>query len=1543
MAGASLASLGITTSEAFIRKLKGAADPVQCGGAEVGQATCSHTALPKIDLAALAWRERHQGLQIPRLAPLLVEWVLDTLSNSAKQASKAKQDISSKSPLGQPAYWHLLTELLHEPALKGASYTALSPRLTPQSLLLISSCLLKLDFTCTQACLPTASTSIAPLLGQVAAHLSSSSRSSIDEFFTTACKKTSDLSKKHAEAAAGIAALLQALHAPFNEAALENSALSVKSLQALDIDELAKASTRMSALSESDELFDVLQQTIWQWADSTLFNVHALRSQLLPASASSSSPNCVRSIAHLGSEVAVSILPRLIRSAYRSAKLHSSDLANSLRNHARKAANAEATEGDEAIAPEVAAMSLYEAFQDAMLAPALALTSSPDASAKVIAVRSELLDITVQTGLAAHLSRTPVWSAMLRKTMGAVRSTLEAGGITQLKDEHSLTSLKLLWKLDQDLIREQLSAIILCVLRKPISPDVRSSVQSLFNDLFDGFARVQELPELLRLIQRSIAQCDAVVFDNEAALDSTWFNKAIGRAVRVQLPPTQIVEVLQDLATSLEMACDSSSEDEASTPSMKRGHEGDPVAPFARQTNLLKTAHPIVASLPVPAALIEAASPSLERIVSVLRRCIKSALGSVDSGKTKRTKFAKSNKAAGGQSREAFQVVASALWSYCGLCAGQKASSSEQSTNDATTSRDHFNILDDLWLELFTALANHEDSTVRLEMARMLLFKSEQALERGVEDPFYLTSASVLPFWRSTVQGLCDDAAAQTSSQAPLWDMLARRWILVLEHACDEASLERLAGLLISTLKPSHVHYRTSSLAIVSSAEFWEMKRWRKAAVAAIQGDEKALPALMHLPVQYLPSSVREGLLLSALQVKDRGDTTEQDEIAIKQWLCSLLSREGGLSEKAQQALAQRLTSFATSKKASASESLLLVSTRLFQLALKHLILSRHMTGSLLQSIVTSVSAKDPQSLGRLVETLIETSSTQAVKEIQVPDLCDLSRAQMAVQALETAEPLGSISELASLFDQCRLALTLAAVQEKDLEARKELGGVCVANICSSSLVAKLSKPLAHASEEAAQAFLSAFAALLASCAEQQLVAPVSIGARSVLTWASLLATRPPLISLAALPKDVESPFSHFLARLTPEAYEGALHALNKALDHVGGGGEDAQLNLCALLYTLGLTLRTAPPKTLSVAQRYFTAALARVQTATLTAARTAVENPWSSSETLLSCLRMLEAVATGRALAFRPVDVNLVLSLLSSLMAGQGSSITRSPRRQHSSISRLEIAKSIFSSIISILSSLVRLRRELLVPLLPQLGIVLAQIAPLFRRSLPQASSRQKKNLVEGMPRWLTVAVEGDDDARARPAMSDSAANIPFVLALGANEARDFSRLLETISAKSTSTSSGPFGGSLPLRNGGKAKAAASIDSLSRPFSKHAAYVILSYVHAILQPGCYIDAAVKRELLGDTAGTTNSSRRRGGGVGAIVESGSAGGRGGGLTNLCGILGGGTAERDWILANDDLLSSGHMGPGGSSGSAEAGKAVFKDIWARYEAARYRGD
>ncbi|KLO20414.1 hypothetical protein SCHPADRAFT_991789 [Schizopora paradoxa] len=230
------------------------------------------------------------------------------------------------------------------------------------------------------------------------------------------------------------------------------------------------------------------------------------------------------------------------------------------------------------------------------------------------------------------------------------------------------------------------------------------------------------------------------------------------------------------------------------------------------------------------------------------------------------------------------------------------------------------------------------------------------------------------------------------------------------------------------------------------------------------------------------------------------------------------------------------------------------------------------------------------------------------------------------------------------------------------------------------------------------------------------------------------------------------------------------------------------------------------------------------------------------------NALNFIQAHCSERPIFLSNLDVGTVFAVLSTVLSQSPShSATTHPNILH--------------AVVGVASAIVRYRRDLVTSALPHLGMVLRLLILALRSVRQELGAKQTKQVTDTLPWWIS----------------------PTSQPLGAAEARAVARLLTTLQTKTI-----PF---VRMHKSGEQKA----ESLARPFSKHAPYVLTAYIDALNDPLCSIPLPVRKEL----------------------EPG--------LFSLCDMM---TEHgRDAIMVS--ALDSG-------------GKATLKSLWREYEKQRYVG-
>ncbi|GAA6018243.1 hypothetical protein JCM8202_000236 [Rhodotorula sphaerocarpa] len=344
--------------------------------------------------------------------------------------------------------------------------------------------------------------------------------------------------------------------------------------------------------------------------------------------------------------------------------------------------------------------------------------------------------------------------------------------------------------------------------------------------------------------------------------------------------------------------------------------------------------------------------------------------------------------------------------------------------------------------------------------------------------------------------------------------------------------------------------------------------------------------------------------------------------------------------------------------------------------------------------------------------------------------------------------------------------------------------------------------------------------------------------------------------------------------------YDGALKTIASLMTTCAtsdlSSAETAGL-LDQLLHTATNLLLSGPEGSGRVASAAFADIL---RDATVLASRVSSEDGAPASYFAIS--RFLDVVCGERPLLLSRLNVSAVLSLVSICLRPESADATVSS----------QVAGETFRNLVSTIGHIVRHRKDHLVSLFPALVAVLTGILSILRigglGSLGQTNSlddsaetlgplgqRAEREAKGTFPPWIWA---GGRQAIGRP------------------EAKAVSRLLGSLGAKTAATSGGGSGSS--KRRSTAIDGSASTVSLIAPLSKHAPFLLLSYLRACVHPTCPIPSKVRSELQGGWFEVMDAM--------------------------------GKWERE-------ALMKGMLGD-----EEEAERGVLRDMWSAWEKERYRG-
>ncbi|KAJ3718284.1 Urb2/Npa2 family-domain-containing protein [Lentinula raphanica] len=307
---------------------------------------------------------------------------------------------------------------------------------------------------------------------------------------------------------------------------------------------------------------------------------------------------------------------------------------------------------------------------------------------------------------------------------------------------------------------------------------------------------------------------------------------------------------------------------------------------------------------------------------------------------------------------------------------------------------------------------------------------------------------------------------------------------------------------------------------------------------------------------------------------------------------------------------------------------------------------------------------------------------------------------------------------------------------------------------------------------------------------------------------------------------------SSLCSTVSPEIFSSGLDFIVSALNYAKDEAEAG-----ALLHLLSILLQDPPQNTFHIVQNTITESI----------------NIFNDRELFVKAVRLpalllLLQRSQDRPATLRQVDISGIWLFMAKICTG---SHTHEPNT----------CRETFHRIVAIATALIRLRRDLILPTIPHLGIILRLLIRSMQSPRSNLGPKQSAMVSSRLPSWINI--------------QDT---------LGIEEGKSLSRLLESLNTKT-----------VIRRLTTSAAAPPRAESLAKPFSKHAAYVIKAYVELLNDPLCMIPAAVRKELQP------------------------------GLYALCGMIN--NFSRDALMAS----------------AADAGeKLILKNLWKEYEKQRYVG-
>lgn len=862
-------------------------------------------------------------------------------------------------------------------------------------------------------------------------------------------------------------------------------------------------------------------------------------------------------------------------------------------------------------------------------------------------------------------------------------------------------------------------------------------------------------------------------------------------------------------------------------------------------------------------------------------------------------------------------------------------------TESLTSLEEAFDERADTLLELLSH--KHQDDPdlcqLQFQIVQGLLQRAERDLFLGLKESRYcrllaedkgplcglirelpLSGGSQVSAWT----GCANQIRSRHELMQTLWMAIVTRWAPLFEAIAAREIFEVLAHTLVATAQPSlqrddvqsAMRYMTSTA--LRNASFLELANWRKHIIATIQ-KELASPTLERrlastavlcvTPSEWVNKTAR-GPMLKALLALDRDLVAAQqkrkaaEQVATVEWielrrlLASVQEAYATEANVSDDELLASLEAFWSSQVSDANlqhawerASLAAIRTalgvlfsrgkanaatleRLFSLAKQ----VRHEATAEIKDDSTRITLKM-----RAAQEMFTILSAVGADHAELQTEAGAARTNLDAIMNVSSTRLETISDVEKTLDvllyhlgEVRL-LVRATGKDGNLqqETAQTLSRAVVRSVCTvfgrvnvltpENEATKLVRPAADVALE------------LLRCMDMcgRAMSDSNIMLSACLAYSALIASLPGLKEQ----RRVGDGLQRIVSRLEAQQYDTVLSKLLNALGCTASANiavatvsakEAATMDgdEAALIGTIGLVLGSAPEATSKVARTHLSNWLAILSGSNATGGGGRIK-----LRSMVACISALDLVCSHHAMLLRTQDLGAVLQLFSTVT---GPSMCDEPLASVVETKREELdgmRSKLFGGIVSTLSSLMRLRQDLVVGFLPQVGLLLARLITLFRRlgrhasnGEIQASGSQRRSLRRDLPAWL-------DPVLVTPLRAH-------------HEARALSRLVSNVMAKSVS---------LKHRSSDAPGTAVKAESLARPLSKHATYMLVAYLKSLTAQGSVVPADVRAEL----------------------EVG--------MMTICEIMG--HHQRDAAMSG--LLDS-------------AGKVLMKRIWSEFEKQRYKG-
>lgn len=680
-----------------------------------------------------------------------------------------------------------------------------------------------------------------------------------------------------------------------------------------------------------------------------------------------------------------------------------------------------------------------------------------------------------------------------------------------------------------------------------------------------------------------------------------------------------------------------------------------------------------------------------------------------------------------------------------------------------------------------------------------------ECLHRGLHD-------TMLPTWDGQI--LATDAR---HAPVALWRLITTRWIAVMDAIASDTLLDQLVAFVSQTQAASSTTTSIGMLsglskALLSNAQFLELKRWRAAVLRYVHADVNGVHILARVPLEYVPKH-DVSLLAPRLWNLLRSCVHEIDCVDVQYVLCRWLvayphtmSAAMSVHEYIDAVLNAPLDAWERSSRALYESSCM----------------------SLLRAMLQHTS-EAPKSVAAWAKVATgEICNKRQLARHALADVCEWT-------AEHDPTWLASLRITGSVAESVRAALgpiVHGTATDDDALLLRIVGAQlrCTSDLPVDELLSQFLPAidaLCHQSEAPAGIAHALFECLVA-------LAPM-LHAHRYIYMACAYAM------LSRLDDTLTPAFLNVVENMTPEAYEATLGALVMTMRT---DTRCAAHELASFLRVMALLFQHAPPRTSRLADRCFSTLLLYL---TPLAERLPSLTP--------AIVDVVERVCLHRARMLRSLDVSRILALVGVIV---------SPKPGTAQGTTPSMASHIFRAACASLRALVRHRKDLITPCLPHLTEVVARLLYLLShvlRAHPGAATL--RDIDASLPCWMDIhTLLSPDDAQA------------------------LTRVLTELAGKTSIAHANKRARHTML---------STTESLAKPMSKHAVYILVAYARCLTMPHTTVPAASRHELMP------------------------------GLYALCDMCG--EHERDAALKS--MLDT-------------SAQLIFKSIWTQWDAQRYKG-